>query len=63
MTAKIGSLNVDLTLETARFQKGLGDAQRSIAGAQQGIGGLGKAVAAVGTVLAGSASRRTAASS
>ena len=55
MTAKIGSLNVDLTLETARFQKGLGDAQRSIAGAQQGIGGLGKAVAAVGTVLAGSA--------
>lgn len=62
MTAKVGSLNVDLTLETARFQKGLSDASRGVGKAQKdmaGLGGtlgtLGKSMAAVGAVFASSA--------
>lgn len=62
MTAKVGSLNVDLTLETARFQKGLRDAQQGIAGAQRNLTGLGgtlgslsKQMASVGAIFAGSA--------
>ncbi len=47
MSAKAGSLNVDLTLETARFTQGLRSAGAS-------VGGLGKQLAAAGAVLAAS---------
>lgn len=45
MTAKVGSLNVDLTLETARFNKGLRGAQQELTIFQKGAAKLGGAIA------------------
>lgn len=45
MSAKVGSLNVDLTLETARFQKGLKSAQTNLSGFEKGMAKVGTAIA------------------
>lgn len=51
MTAKIGSLNVDLTLETARFSKGLTAAQKQLAASTKSFEALGDRVSGLGKTL------------
>lgn len=51
MGAKVGSLNVDLTLGTARFSKGLTDAQRELAKSQKSFEALGSKMQGIGAKL------------
>ncbi|GGO90814.1 phage tail length tape measure family protein [Stakelama pacifica] len=49
--AKIGSLNVDLTLGTARFKKGLSDAQRQLLDTQKRFRAVGAKMQSLGTTM------------
>lgn len=47
MTAKIGSLNVDVTMETARFKAGARQVRAEASGLEKSLGGIKKAGAAI----------------
>ncbi|MEO6153400.1 MAG: phage tail length tape measure family protein [Croceibacterium sp.] len=51
MSAKVGSLNVDLSLETARFTKGLTDAQRQLAATQKKFATIGSTMSGIGKTM------------
>ncbi len=49
--ASISSLNVDLSIGTARYKKGLDEAQRQLAGFQAKVAGIGSKMQGFGTAL------------
>ncbi|MEO7688193.1 MAG: phage tail length tape measure family protein [Sphingomonas sp.] len=51
MSAKVGSLNVDITLETARFKSGLTDAQRQLAATQKSFASVGAKMTGLGAKM------------